>query len=316
MIARLSIRVAAFGATLVAASILLFLAINVLPGSAARSALGIDATPQAIARFEAERGLDRPLLVQYADWARGVLAGDFGRSFQSGVDVGADLLARIPVTLELALLAFIIANAIAVPLGLAAGLRPGSARDRSASVLASLAGAIPSFVVALTLVLLFTHRLGWLPPSGFTSIGENLGMNLRQMMMPALALGIGSTAVLLRIMRNAIAETRTKDYVRTAVAKGVGPTRVLWHHIVPNALPPYLNVAAIEFSVLFGSVVIIEDTFLLPGVGSMVLVGILDRDYPVLLAGALTITVLVLVANFVVDLVTGLLDPRPPRSRV
>lgn len=308
-------RLAAFVFTLLVASTLLFVAINVLPGSAAQAALGIDATPQALARFEAAHGLDRPLLVQYADWLGKTLHGDFGKSFQNGVAVGPELLRRIPITLELACLAFLLANAIAIPLGALAAVYHQKRSDKLISFLATIFGAVPNFWLATLLVLIFTLRLRWLPPGGFTPFMIDPVQNLKQMIMPALSLGIVSSALLIRIMRTAMIEVLTSDYIRTAHAKGAERHTIVTRHALRNALTPYLNVAAVEFGFLFGSVVVIEDIFLLPGVGSFVLVGIINRDYPVLLAGALAITFFVLILNLIVDVVVGILDPRKTSSR-
>jgi len=303
-------RLLAFALTLLVASSILFVAINVVPGSAARSALGIDATPQALARFEALHGLDRPLVVQYADWLGRTFTGDFGKSFQNGVDVGPELLRRIPVTLELAILAFLIANVIAIPLGAFAAMRHQRIPDKSISFIATLLGAMPNFWLATLLVMVLTLRFRLLPPGGYTPFFDNPILNLKQMIMPALSLGIVSSALLIRIMRTAMIEVLSSDYIRTARAKGAQERVVMLRHAVRNALAPYVNVAAVEFGFLFGSVVIIEDIFLLPGIGSFVLVGIINRDYPVLLASALTITLVVLIINFIVDIAVGLIDPR------
>lgn len=303
-------RIGAFALTLLAASIVLFLAINVIPGSAAQSALGIDATPQAIARFEATRGLDRPLPVQYLEWLSKVFHGDFGASFQSGVPVGPELLNRIPVTLELALLAFLIANLIALPLGTIAAARHRRGADRVFSSLASLLGAVPNFWLATLLVMVFSIWLRWLPPGGYVPLTEDPLANLRLMILPALSLGLVSSALLLRIMRASMIEVLSRDYIRTAKAKGAAEWLTIRRHSLRNAAIPYINVAAVELGFLFGSVVVIEDIFQLPGIGSLVLVGIINRDYPVLMAAALVITIFVLLANLVVDLAVGLLDPR------
>ena len=315
MIKLLVTRLAAFVLTLLAASVVLFLTINVLPGSAAKAALGIDATPQAIARFEAQYGLDRPLLVQYLEWLGRILQGDFGVSFQNSVAVGPELLNRLPVTLELAILAFLIANVIAIPLGALSALRHQRGTDNVVTFLATVFGAIPNFWLATLLVLLFTLTLRWLPPGGYTPPGADLVRNLKQMLMPALSLGLVSSALLIRIMRASMLEVLSTDYIRTAHAKGASERVTVMRHAVRNALIPYLNVAAVEFGFLFGSVVVIEEIFLLPGIGSFVLVGIINRDYPVLLAGALAITVFVLTVNLIVDIVSGLLDPRQVKGR-
>jgi peptide/nickel transport system permease protein len=315
MLRLIAIRLAVFFPTLLAASMVLFIAINVVPGSAARAALGIDATAQAIARFEHQHGLNRPLHEQYAGWLLGVLRGDFGKSFQNHVPVGPEVAKRLPVTLELAIFAFLIANLIAVPLGALAAFYHQRRVDTAITMMATVFGAIPNFWLATLLILVFALTLRWLPVGGFTAIGDNPIVNLKQMIMPAVSLGVVSSALLLRIMRSSMLEVLNSDYIRTALAKGATRGIVIWRHAIRNALIPYLTVGAVEFGFLFGGVVIIEDIFLLPGIGSLVLVGIINRDYPVLLAAALVITVVVLTANMLVDIIAALLDPRQVRAK-
>jgi peptide/nickel transport system permease protein len=315
MIRLILTRLALFVPTLLAASLILFIAINIVPGSAARSALGVDATPQAIMRFEALNGLDRPLHVQYIEWLGKALTGDFGKSFQNRVDVGPEILKRLPVTLELALFAFVIANLIAVPLGAISAYRHTKPADTFITSLATILGAIPNFWLATLLVLVFALKLRLLPAGGFTSFFSDPMKNLSQMFLPALSLGVVSSALLLRIMRAAMIEVLSSDYIRTARAKGAPNGTVIRRHALRNATIPYLTVGAVEFGFLFGGVVIIEDIFRLPGIGSLVLVGIINRDYPVLIGSALVVTVVVLTVNMLVDIAASLLDPRQVRAK-
>ena len=310
MLRLIALRLVAFVPTLLATSIVLFITVNVVPGSAARAALGIDATAQAIARFEHEQGLDRPLHVQYLDWLAKALHGDFGTSFQNHLPVGPELLARLPVTLELAILAFIIANVIAVPLGALAAYHHQQRTDSVISSIATLMGAVPSFWLATLLVLVLALTFKVLPAGGYVPLTEDPVKNLSLMIMPALSLGLVSSALLLRIMRAKMIEVLSSDYIHTAMAKGATPNVVIWRHALRNVLITFLTVGAVEFGWLFGGVVIIEDIFLLPGVGELVLVGIINRDYPILLASALMVTVVVLAANMLVDLIAAMLDPR------
>ena len=303
-------RLALFIPTLLAASMILFIAINVVPGSAARSALGIDATPQAIMRFEAQNGLDQPLLAQYLNWVAKAVQGDFGKSFQNRVDVGSEIARRIPVTLELALFAIIIANLIAVPLGALAAHRHMKGADTVITSLATVFGAIPNFWLATLLVLVFSVKLRWLPAGGYVPFLEDPMKNLARMILPAISLGIVSSALLLRIMRASMIEVLSSEFIRTARAKGAPDSIVIWRHALRNSVIPYLTVGGVEFGFLFGGVVIIEDIFRLPGIGSLVLVGIINRDYPVLIGSALVVTVAVLTINMLVDITASLLDPR------
>ncbi len=315
MLRLIAFRLLVFLPTMLAASIVLFIAINVVPGSAAKAALGIDATAQAIARFEHQHGLDRPLHVQYLSWLQAALSGDFGNSFQNHVPVGPEIAARLPITLELAVLAFLIANLIAVPLGALAAYFHQRKTDVAITFMATVMGAIPNFWLATLLIMGFALIFPLLPAGGFVPFGEDPLKNISTMVLPALSLGVVSSALLLRIMRTAMIEVLSSDYIRTAIAKGANQNVVIWRHALRNALIPFLTVGAVEFGFLFGGVVIIEDIFLLPGIGSLVLVGIINRDYPVLLAAALVITFVVLLANMIVDISASLLDPRQVHTR-
>lgn len=309
------IRLLAFVPALIVASIVLFTAINVVPGSAAKAALGIDATPQAIARFEHQHGLNRPLHIQYFEWLGKAVRGDFGKSFQNHVPVGPEIAKRLPVTLELAGLAFLIAAGIAVPFGAVAAYHHQRPLDRGITLLATVFGAIPNFWLATILILFISLKFRLLPAGGYVPFGEDPLRNLSMMLMPALSLGIVSSALLIRIMRTAMLEVMSSNFIETAVAKGAGGTTIVWRHALRNALIPFLTVAAVEFGFLVGSVVIIEDIFLIPGIGSLVLVGIINRDYPVLLAAALAVAIIVLIANMVVDLLASILDPRQVHTK-
>ena len=307
-------RLALFVPTLFAASVILFIALNVVPGSAARSALGVDATPQAIMRFEALNGLDRPLVVQYTEWLGKALRGDLGTSFQNRVAVAPDIVKRLPVTLELAVIAFLIANLIALPLGAIAAFRHRKAADIVISALATILGAVPNFWLATLFVLLFSLTWPILPAGGYTPFFENPTRNVVQMILPSLSLGLVSSSLLLRIMRTTMLEVLNSAYIRTAYAKGAPERVVMMRHALRNALIPFFTVGAVEFGFLFGGVVVIEDIFRLPGIGSLVLVGIINRDYPVLLGASLVITVVVLSANMIVDTIAMMLDPRHTRG--
>lgn len=307
-------RVVSFVPTLFVASVILFFAVNVVPGSAARSALGIQATPQALKRFEHQHGLDRPLPVQYVEWAGKALHGDFGTSFQNAVAVGPEVRKRIPVTLQLAAMSFLVAIVLAIPLGALAGFHHQKGTDGIITTLATLFGSTPNFWLATLLIYFFSLRLGWLPTGGYTPFSEDPVANLSSMLMPCVALGIVSSGLLIRIMRTAVIEVMATNFVETARAKGMTNVRLVTVHVLRNALIPFLTVGAVEFGFLVGSVVIIEDVFRIPGIGSLVLVGIINRDYPVLLAAAMSITVIVLVVNLLVDLAAQVIDPRQVRT--
>src|SRR5438132_8642104 len=200
MLRLVALRLAAFVPTLLATSVILFVAVNVVPGSAAKAALGIDATPQAIARFEHDQGLDRPLHVQYLDWLGKALRGDFGTSFQNHLPVGPELLTRLPVTLELAILAFLVANVIAVPLGALAAYHHQQRLDSVISVFATVLGAVPSFWLATVLILILALTVKVLPAGGYVPFAENPAKHVSLFIMPALSLGLVSSALPLRFL--------------------------------------------------------------------------------------------------------------------
>ena len=315
MLRLFAIRLLSFVPTLVIASMVLFVAVNVVPGSASKAALGIHATPQAVKRFEHQHGLDRPLAVQYVEWAGKALKGDFGVSFQNAVAVGPEVMKRLPVTLQLAGMAFIVAIGLAIPLGALAGFYHQRTPDGVITTLATLFGSIPNFWLATLLVYLFSLYLGWLPTGGYVAWAQDPVANLKSMLLPCISLGVVSSGLLIRIMRTSLIEVMTSNFVETARSKGVSDFRLVTVHAIRNALIPFLTVAAVEFGFLVGSVVIIEDVFRIPGIGSLVLVGIINRDYPVLLAAAMMITLIVLVTNLVVDLLATVIDPRQVRAR-
>ncbi|MCY4608898.1 MAG: ABC transporter permease [bacterium] len=314
MLALVFWRLASFIPTLIVASAILFVAVNVVPGSAALSALGIHATPQALKRFEHQHGLDRPLAVQYVEWAGKALQGDFGTSFQNAVPVGPEVRKRIPVTLQLAGMAFVVAIVLAIPLGVLAGFRHQTGADGVVTTLATLFGSTPNFWLATLLIWFFSLQLGWLPTGGYIGFAEDPAGNLERMLLPCIALGVVSSGLLIRIMRTAVIEVMSSNFIETARSKGVGDLRLVSFHVLRNALIPFFTVSAVEFGFLVGSVVIIEDVFRIPGIGSLVLVGIINRDYPVLLAAAMTVTVIVLVVNLIVDLAAQVIDPRQVRT--
>ena len=315
MLRLIAIRLLSFVPTLVIASMVLFVAVNVVPGSASKAALGIHATPQAVKRFEHQHGLDRPLAVQYVEWAGKALKGDFGVSFQNAVAVGPEVMKRLPVTLQLAAMAFVVAIGLAIPLGALAGFYHQRPADGAITTLATLFGSIPNFWLATLLVYLFSLYLGWLPTGGYVPWAEDPAANLKSMLLPCISLGVVSSGLLIRIMRTSLIEVMTSNYIETARSKGVSDFRLVTVHAIRNALIPFLTVAAVEFGFLVGSVVIIEDVFRIPGIGSLVLVGIINRDYPVLLAAAMMITLIVLITNLVVDLLATVIDPRQVRAR-
>ena len=303
-------RMAGVVLSLAVASLLLFVALNVLPGKASTAALGLNPTPEAVAAFDARYGLDRPLVTQYLSWVGGVLHGDFGRSYQSEISIGDAVARRLPVTLELSVLAMLVALLIAVPLALAASLRRGRATDLVLTGLSLVGLSLPAFAIATALVLWISLKLHWLPPGGYVPLTEDPGRNLRLMILPAVSLGVVSGGLLMRIFRAGIGDALGRDFVMASRSRGASRAQVLLRHAIPVAIVPFMTVGAMEIGAIFGGAVVIERIFQLPGIGSLVLQGIEARDYRVLQAAALVIAAFVMFANLFVDLLAALIDPR------
>jgi peptide/nickel transport system permease protein len=301
---------------LLVSSIIIFFTINAVPGRASSAALGYNPTPEAVAAFDKRYGLDKPLYIQYTSWLFGAIRGDFGHSLQTNIDISSEIARRLPVTLELTFLSFMVVMIISFPLGIIAAERRGKAVDVLSSVTTLIGLSIPSFVTATALVLIISIELGWLLSGGYVPFLEDPIQNLKLMALPSISLGSVSAALLMRILRTSLIDVLNKDYIRTARARGATRWRVLRVHAVRNAAIPFITVGAMELGVIFGGSVIIEKIFQLPGIGSYVLLGIETRDFRVLQAGVLVITAFVLFANLFVDLIAAWLDPRIREKRI
>jgi peptide/nickel transport system permease protein len=291
-------------------SVVVFSIIHLAPGDPAYVILGPNALPDQIVALRADLGLDRPLPVQYAVWIGHVARGDLGRSYLNGFPV-AELLRRAwPVTLQLALGAFLLALALAVPLALLAVRFRRTWLDSAVVTALSVAYATPTFWAAILLVSLFSVRLGWLPPSGYVPPTESPAAALRTLVMPALALGLNVTAVLARFLRGAVLDEMAREYVRTARAKGVAERGVLYRHAVRNALIPVVTVLGLQFGAFMGGAVLTEAIFGMPGMGRLLWNSVLTRDYAVVQGTILWTSLLFVLVNLLTDLSYGFLDPR------
>jgi peptide/nickel transport system permease protein len=294
-----------FGVSIVAFSIQ-----PLIPGSPASVRLGVQATDENVAILERQMGLDRPLVVQYADWVGGiVLRGDFGDSLITRTSISDEIARRLPATLALAGFALLIGLAIALPLGIASALRPGGKRDLAASVVSQVGVSVPDFWMGILLILLFAETLGWLPSSGYEPISEGVVPWLRHVILPAATAGLISGSIMTRFVRSALLEVLGMDYVRTARAKGVGPRVVLTKHVLRNAAISIVTIIGLQMATLLSSVVVVEIIFAWPGLGSLALTSTLQRDYPVLQASVLMAAVAFTVINLLTDLSYVLLDP-------
>jgi peptide/nickel transport system permease protein len=296
--------------TLVGVSILVFLVTYFIPGDPAQIMAGTDATPEVVAGLRHQWGLDRPIYVRYALWAANAARGNLGESYFSHLTVLQLVSKASRVTVELALLALLIAVAIAVPAGIISAVRPGSWFDLTATAVGFGGLSIPGFWLGIMLIYVFSVYLRWLPAGGFTPFESGLVPNLRSMILPAIALGTFASTQFMRYLRASMLEVLGADFTRTARAKGLTELVVLVRHAMRNALIPFVTVLGVQMGYLLGGTVITESVFALPGIGRLVLNAILNRDYQVATGIVLLIATAFVAVNLIVDLLYPLLDPR------
>jgi len=297
---------------LVLISIVSFSLTFVLPGDPALAILGEQNArdQQLYAQMRAQLGLDRPLPVQYLDWASHVLRGDLGTSTTSRQPVLLLIQQRMGPTLELGLFGFILAVVLGVSVGVASAVRPNSKLDVVGTLVAMAGASIPHFWLGLLLILTFALWLRWLPPSGYVPPTQDVIGNLRLMLLPTIAVASGGAAVLMRQVRSAMLEVLGQEYITTARAKGLTAGAVTMRHAFKNALIPVVTVLGLQIALLIGGAVVTESIFSIPGVGRLAADSIFNRDFPVLQAIVLLVAISVLIANLITDFVYAWLDPR------
>jgi peptide/nickel transport system permease protein len=295
---------------IVGVTFLAFAIVRGVGGDPARVKLGVTATAENVAAQRERMGLNRPFLVQYADWLAHVVQGDFGKSLVTDQSVGPQLEQRLPATLQLAAAAIIIGMLIAFPLGIISALRSGSKVDMVVSIFSQLGMSIPDFWMGILLILLFSLKLKMLPPSGYASIDNSFTEWYRHLILPALTAGLISGAIQTRFIRSAMLEVLRANYIQTARAKGLHEYTVIIHHAVRVALVNIVTILGLQMTALLSSVVVVEITFAFPGIGWLALNAVLDRDYPLLLGTVFVIGVMVTLVNLFIDLMYFFLDPR------
>jgi peptide/nickel transport system permease protein len=301
--------------SLVAASLLIFLVVQVLPGDPAQVVLGVNATPDSLAQLRHQMGLDLPVWQRYLLWAGGILHGDFGRSQVSGGPVADLILQKLAVSAPLAVLGTAVAALISAPLGVVAGIRHRRLSGTVISAL-SLGGiAIPAFWAALLLITVFAVELRLLPAGGFVAWTDDPVGALRSLLLPAVSLGLVQGAILTRYVRSAVIEVLREDYMRTARAKGLTRWQALRRHGLRNAAIPVVTVLGLQLTSLLVGAIVIENVFFLPGLGRMLFQAIGNRDLVAIQATVMLLTGVVLIVNFLVDLSYRLIDPRIRTSR-
>jgi peptide/nickel transport system permease protein len=312
-------RLASFAATLAAASLIVFAVLELLPGNAAEVMLGDTATPESLAALEAKLGLDRPAATRYLDWVGGLLQGQSAQSYAYDTPTFELIGERLAVSVPLALMAMALTVVVALAAGLYAASHHRRAGDTGVMLLSQLGLSIPNFWLAILLILLFAVQLQWISAGGFAGWSEDDGgglvPGLRSLLLPALALAAVQAAILARVTRSSVLEALREDYVRTARAKGLSRRQVLWRHVLRNAMIPVLTIMGLQFANLITGAIVVENVFVLPGVGRLVFQAIANRDLVLVRDVVLLLAAVVVLVNFVVDVLYAVIDPRLRVSR-
>ncbi|MFC5650360.1 ABC transporter permease [Paenibacillus solisilvae] len=287
-----------------------FSLIHLVPGNPAHTILGEEASPEAVKLLEAKLGLDQPLSVQFFDYLSDTLRGNFGNSLYGSQPVIELIITRLPVTLEISVLAILLSLAISLPLGILAARRPNSWIDHTGRLIALAGAAVPTFWVSLILVFLLSVTVRWFPALGWVPLSEGVGSNLYHLVMPVMALSLPLAAMESRMLRGEMLEVLSQVYIQVARAKGMREKAVLLRHGLRNAILPVITVIGLQMGGLLGGAVLIESIFSLPGMGQLVLNAIVQRDYPVVNGTVLFMGGTILFTNLLVDVIYAFLDPR------
>ncbi len=303
-------------ATLVGTSIVVFLVLEILPGNAAQVLLGPDAAPEAVQALTIKLGLNQPALERYGHWVSGLLVGDLGQSYAYSTPVLDLIRERLTLTVPLALLAMTLTIVLALLVGVTAAARHNRLGDVGLMSLTQVGIAIPNFWFAILLILLFSVKLHWFSAGGFDGWGDGVAQGLKSLLLPALSLAVVQAAILARFTRSAVLEVMREDFVRTARAKGVSQRAVLWTHVLRNALIPVVTVMGMQFSELLAGTIVVENVFYLPGLGRLIFQAIGNRDLIVVRDCVMLLAAMVVIVNFVVDILYAVIDPRVKASDI
>ncbi len=303
-------------ATLAGTSVVVFMVLEVLPGNAAQILMGPDASPEAVTALATKLGLDQPALVRYFDWIGGLLTGNLGLSYAYSSPVSELVLERLALTVPLAILAMSFTIVLALSAGVYAAARHNKLGDVGLMGLSQVGIAIPNFWFAILLILLFSVQLKWFSAGGFPGWEDGWFDALRALMLPALSLAVVQAAILARITRSAVLEVLREDFVRTARAKGASQRRVLWGHVLRNAMVPVITVMGLQFAELLAGTIVVESVFYLPGLGRLIFQSIANRDLIVVRNCVMLLAAMVVIVNFLVDLLYAAIDPRVKASDI
>jgi peptide/nickel transport system permease protein len=297
-------------ATLIVTAMIVFVALEILPGDPAEVMLGLNATPETVAAVRADLGLDKPAVVRFGSWIYGLATGDLGKSYAYRVPVSELIAERLQVTFPLTLLAMLISTAVGIAAGLIAASRAGKWRDIVVMTLAEIGLSVPNFWFGILFVLLFSVTLQWLPAGGFAGWDHGVIAGFRSLILPAISLALPQAAIIARLMRSAAIDALSEDWVRTARAKGLTRGATLLKHVLRNAMVPVVTILGLQFSYLIAGTIIIENVFALPGLGRLIFQAIGDHDIIIVKDLVVLFAGVVVIVNFIVDLLYGLIDPR------
>ena len=303
-------------ATLLGASIVVFMVLEILPGDAAQTMMGPDAAPDAVRALSAKLGLDQPALQRYWHWLTGMLTGDLGNSYAYSSPVFDLIMERLALTVPLALMAMALTTGLALMVGIYAAARHNRIGDVGLMGLTQVGIAIPNFWFAILLILLFSVKLQWFSAGGFPGWGEGFGPALQSLLLPALSLAVVQAAILARITRSAVLEVMREDFVRTARAKGLSQGATLWGHVLRNAMIPVVTIMGLQSAELLAGTIVVENVFYLPGLGRLIFQSISNRDLIVVRNCVMLLAAMVVIVNFVVDILYAVIDPRVKASDI
>jgi peptide/nickel transport system permease protein len=308
--AYLSGRLLALVPVMLVVATVVFLIARFTPGDPIQVLMGEDARPEQVEALRRHLGLDAPLPVQFGLWIWRALHGDLGRSLFNRLPVTRTIAQHVGPTVMLSLMAMVVALAIGIPIGILSAVYRNSWLDQASLVVVMLGAAVPSFWLGLSLIVVFAVSLGWLPSSGFRPPAEGLWTSVRYLLLPALALGVPNSALIIRFVRGSLLDVIATDYVRTARAKGLAERAVIFRHALRNALVPILTVVGLTFAALMGGAVVTETVFSIPGIGQLVVSSVLRRDYPIIQGVTLIVAASYVLINLLVDLLYFVVDPR------
>ncbi len=296
--------------TLLLVSILVFSLLKFLPGDPAIALAGEERDPAVIEFLRQKYSLDQPLYVQYGKWLGGIVQGDFGLSIRTRLPIGEMIAQKLPVTIQLSVMAMILATLIGIPAGIIAALKRGTAADYGVSIIGLAGLSVPSFWLGIMLILLFAVTLGWFPSGGYVAFFDSPVDNLRHTLLPSLVLGTAAAAIVMRHTRSAMLQVLKQDYVRTARAKGLKERIVVVRHVLRNSLVPVVTMSTLHLGELLSGAVLTEQVFGIPGFGKMIVDGVFSRDYAVVQAVVLCSAALFLLMNLLADIAYVILSPR------